>query len=355
MDKLTRTKPAPLIDIMAINAVESLFHKYKRDPWAMAMAAKMADFCIYSDQARYPIVRPDRVAYDEDRQTVPALLNDLIERDPGMFKEERIVTDGYLNISPELLAPAFDHFYAYAFNHPTNIRHYIESHNASWLRPQYTLRLPKHYVFPVEMLQELSSFQQLAAHLRVDEHGLCYLFDLVLRYPLYGGLAGADGYYLSHPLREEQNFPTMEQQTGPPPAIPLRLGPSIAAIAPHLERQEFADLIQQARNLVREKHIVKLKPGSVGIEARREIARSLKLPARLRAPGRVAVMSTFTTGILSAVSAYPVLTPGAVILGGAVTVATTFWQKPVPGWLATWCPWAVTYDLEQEAKEHQQD
>lgn len=43
----------PMVDITSINGVESLFRHGVRDPWGLRLAAKFADFIIYSDVVRF--------------------------------------------------------------------------------------------------------------------------------------------------------------------------------------------------------------------------------------------------------------------------------------------------------------
>ena len=43
----------PLVDITALNAVESLFRDGPSDPWGQQLAGQLTDLFIYSDRIRY--------------------------------------------------------------------------------------------------------------------------------------------------------------------------------------------------------------------------------------------------------------------------------------------------------------
>lgn len=349
--------PDPVVDIMAINAVESLFHEPPFDPWGYEIAVKMIDMIIYSDRVLYPIVRPKNLDVGQKHKATPSLLNTIRKGDSSLIDEVPYYIEDYLEYNPDELASTFESFEAYALANRTQVRQYIVARRAAWIRPQYTARLPKHYVFPVERLKEQPRFQQLRLQLNVAADELVYAFDLVLRYTLYGGIAAEGAHYLSHPLREDVDVPTLERRPGTPARIPLPLGPHVVKLVKSLTRDEFAALLHEARGLVRDLHIDKLKPGTVSRDARRELAAQLALPARLKGFSSTAVNAV--GGMTAVASNVPLLVAqnqttgmvaaGGTVLGGAILAASSLWKARLPRWASSpWLRWAINYDIEQE-------
>lgn len=349
--------PDPVIDIMAINAVKSLFHEPPFDPWGLEIASKMVDLIIYNDRVRYPIVRPKSLKVGDEHKATPWLLNSIKQNEAAAINEVAYYIDDYLEYNPNELEPTFDAFRAYSLVNLKRVRQYIVSRRADWIRPQYTVRLPKHYVFPVEPLKERREFKVLQREMNVDADELVYAFDLVLRYTLYGGTSAEGAFYLSHPLREDVDVPTLQRSPSPLPAVPLSLGPSFVKMIKNLRKDEFAALLHEARGLVRELHIDKLKPGTVSTEARRELAAKLALPARMKGFSDAAVGAI--AGLTAVGTAIPffedqntttgLIATGGTIVGGAILAASSLWKVQLPRWASTpWFQWAVNYDLEKE-------
>jgi hypothetical protein len=183
------------------------------------------------------------------------------------------------------------------------------------------------YLFPVEDVTRTVEFAELVARLKVPADDLLFAFDVTLRYPLYGELAGANVHYLSHPIREEQNLPTVIRFAASAPRVALPLGPAIAQLAPHLTLDEFSALLHEARGLVRDRGIVGLRPNAVGIDARREVAAHLKLPPRLKANAKF--VGALTAAIVGLAAAHA-LGPVTALLGMAVGIGSLFWDGNVP-------------------------
>lgn len=346
------TKP-PLIDITTINSVESLFRDGHKDYQASRLAGNLADFFIYSETARYPnVITGSATAAQKDRfGAVPALLRDLMRRDSAVFSEETWHLPEQISVSPEYLAPAFSSFSDYTINNRRRIRDLILLHREPWIREQYSARIATGYAYPVQTLQESERLHALAESLDVSKEEICYVFDLVLRYGLYGELAGEGTYFLSHPVREQQSFPTMVREDQPPLRVPIRFGPSIARFAHQLSQDEFTALLHEARGIARDMRLVNLKPGAVDAETLREVAQRLALPARIRGTGRVLGVAAGAVGGLSAV---PALGPVAALGGMAVSIASAFWTGRLPRAVsrARWLQWALEWDIEQESSDN---
>lgn len=323
----------PVIDITSIVAVESLFRSHKKDPWAKLLAGYLADFFIYSERARYilPVSSPVDTT---DASHLPSLLRQLIERDSSVFKAEEYRVDQPRKLRDEYLLPSFAAFSAWVQNNKRSFRAWLDLHNESWVKSGHMARVRPRYIYRTDGLIGLTTFQELCANVGVREEDICYAFDVVLRYPLYGELAGDGTYYLAHPIRERQNLPTMTVEVGQAPPVVLSFCGDVSAIVEQLSQDAYTSLLHDARGIVRDQRIVGLKKGAVDKDTARDIAARLGLPARLKKARKV--MAT------------------AAALGGAeVSVASTLWSGMLPRRLSRvrWLRWALEWDLEKQTDE----
>ncbi len=346
---------APLTDVTTLIAVESLFHPGPRDLRGTELAAKLMDCFIYNDRIRYVFsyLSPTAAAQGP---TLPQLLTALMSRDADVFEEARFIVSEHTHLAPVSVPSCFSAFAAWARNNEAELRTWIALYREAWIRDSLGTPGPDHqrfrtrfvmkYLFPVDDVTRSAEFGDLAARLGVPADDLLFAFDVTLRYPLYAELAGANAYYLSHPIREDQNLPTVTRSDAPAPQIALPLGSAIAKVAPHMTLDEFSALLHEARGLLRGRGIVGLKPGAVGPEARREVAAHLGLPPRLKASKKlVALLAAGITGV----GAIPVFGPASALLGMAVGIGSLFWDGNLPRATGQvkWLRWALSWDIER--------
>jgi len=185
----------------------------------------------------------------------------------------------------------------------------------------------------------------------VSPDDLVYAFDIVLRYPLYGELAGSGTYFLAHPMREQQGNPIIAAERGPAPTIPLSLSQAVADMATSMTLDDYTAFLHEARGVIRQRQIHRLQPGAMDLETTREVASQLGLPARLSGVGRTMAIAAGVIGIAGAVAS-PLGVP-AGIAGGLITIVSAAWTGSVgraagrKGWLR----WALVWDLEQQASD----
>jgi hypothetical protein len=205
------------------------------------------------------------------------------------------------------------------------------------------------FVFSVEYLRDTGALAREAAGLSITEEDVAYALDVILRYPLYGEVVGAGRYYLSHPLREEQQIPTMRTEPAPAPHVPIRIGPHVTQFTADLSLDDFGAFLHEARGAVRDLKLSSLPPGA-GVERGvvRDLASRLWLPPRLRASGKAAAI---LAGIATGLGASPVLGSASALLGAALSVASALWSGRLPRPVARikWLRWAVKWDIEEEA------
>jgi hypothetical protein len=205
-------------------------------------------------------------------------------------------------------------------------------------------------LFDISALHNVGEFQHLHADLNVSADDLIYAFDIVLRYPLYGELAGSGSYFLAHPIREQQNSPIIAVEPGRPPAVPVSFSQAVAGMASSMTLDDYTSFLHEARGLIHDWKVHQLQVGAIDQDRTRELASLLGLPGRLSKAGRAVGIAAGVIGILGAV---PTLGPAAAIGGGLITIVSAVWTGSVgraPSQVK-WLRWALEWDLERQASD----
>jgi hypothetical protein len=342
--------PPPVVDITSLYAVESLFRAGTRDPWGKKLAGRLADLFIFSDRVRFTMpLRPEAVTAADD-PSLPQVLAQLRSRDSGVFEPLSYVVNERPRLINEHLKPAFRSFAAWASNNRTAFKDWLTFHSEVRATPRDITRIRPNSLFDISALHEIAEFKHLRGSLGVSAYDLIYAFDIVLRYPLYGGLAGSDSYFLAHPIREQQSAPIIAVEPGRPPKIPVSLSQAVVGMVSSMTLDEYTSFLHEARGLIRARNIQDLKVGSIGQEGIRELASLLGLPARLRKAGRTIGIAG---GVITIAGAVAALAPAAAIAGGLIMSVPYIWGAKVgraPG-RVKWLRWALEWDLERQASD----
>lgn len=342
-------KLSPLIDITSLNGVESIFRGGTEDPWGRRLAGRLADFFIYSDVARFTMPVQGQSASLDD-PTLPPILIQLQSRDHGLFSPVKYEVAEKRTLNPEYLDDAFRGFAAWAQNNKFALRRWLRLHNEPWIRNGHLARVRPRYVFDVELLRSRPLLKVIASDVRVTADDILYCFDVILRYPLYGELAGRGTYFLAHPIRELQSLPTMTVENRPPPSIALSFSGAVEAMIPSMMLDEYTSFLHEARGVIRDRKIDTLKPGALDRETTREIAALLGLPARLNAAGKVMGVAA---GLIGIAGASPAIGPAATVVGGLVSMTSALWTGTIgrrPSQLS-WLRWALEWDVERQVSD----
>lgn len=185
----------PVVDLTTIIGVESLFRGGTTDPWASVLAGTLADFFIYTDSGRYFLP----YATDPDSSSVPELVSTLVSRDHDALQAIPFAVPGLRELNPDLLEETFTSFATWARLNRERLAAWSALQFRDWVRQGHFARVRPRYVFDVQALCNSAAFHKVVAELMVPEDHLLHAFDVVLRYPLYGELAGTQTYYLAHP------------------------------------------------------------------------------------------------------------------------------------------------------------
>lgn len=338
---------ATVVDITSLYAVESLFRPGTQDPWGKKVAGRLADLFIFSNEARFTMPVHAEAATLED-PSLPPLLEQLRSRDPGVLTPLTYVVDEPRRLRHEYLEPAFHSFAAWAVNNKSALKRWLLLHDEIRRSPSDISHIRPRSVFDIASLLDAGEFKRVTADLRLSAADLIYAFDIVLRYPLYGEVAGSGSYFLAHPIREQQAPPIILTERGPAPPIPISLSQAVSAMASSMTLDEYTSFLHEARGYIRGRQIHRLR--SVDTETTREIASELSLPARLK---KVNLTVGIWAGVIGIAGAVPALAPAAVIVGGLVQMVSAAWSGSVgrAAGRVSWLRWALEWDLERQASD----
>jgi hypothetical protein len=191
--------------------VESLFRSKSPDPWAPRLAGDLADFVIYADTARYALPLKD-LSVPERNVALPSLLKDLKAGEPGLFRPERLLTDQCGEFNVHFLRPAARNLVSWGKANHRTLKKWTELHNESWIREPHGKRVPRRYAIAEAALKDNNELETLAKTASIPVEDVWYALDVILRYPVYGGIAGPENCYLNHPIRDAVPLPTKQEK-----------------------------------------------------------------------------------------------------------------------------------------------
>ena len=337
----------PLVDTTTLIAVESLFRKGKHDPWGLQLAGDLADLVIYGDTVRCGLGLPNDTRQEDDLADRPKLFGNLSRRDTAVFQIEKYSTEEPLTIKAEYLTECAPRFELYAKTHRSELKQWISLHARDWIRSYHAAHVQRRYVYSVEALRACMNLEQLSTDTGIAADDLCYVFDVILRFPIYGALTGSNERYLNHPIRNAFPLPTMVSSSEVAPHIPVAWAGAVSRLAKSLTQDEYAALLHEMRGTVRDHGLHKMRPGSDLRELVREIAATVRLPPRIR---------KFQQARDAAVDA---LNVGAVLFAPLGLVATALscskylWSGGLPRSAASirWLRWTMQWETETQATE----
>jgi len=345
-----QTASLPLFDLTSMLAVEALFRSGVKDPWARAIVSKFTDMYIFCDTARYTApFFSDSTKAVENSDTFP-VLQKLIELENSSLHSITYRTDEQITLNVEYMVDSFKAFENWCVNNKNQLKSWLKFHQQEWIRGTHNQRFKTNFLYPTQTLSNRNDLVNLSRILNTSPAEICYTFDLVLRYSLIGQSAGENQHYLAHPIREEQNFPTMNREPATPPNVPVQIGRSIVDYVAGMSLDEYTVFLHEARQLVREMGIVDLKPKTIEKETLRELAYKLWLPPKLKNWEKA---YGIITGGICGLGAYPVLGPVSAALGGLISISSIFWSGSLPA-----CSnklkllrWAYEWEIEKEARD----
>jgi hypothetical protein len=335
----------PLVDVTTLNGVQSLFMPGPKDPWAKALAGALADLYIYGDVIRYALAVPG--AGSREGLEEPHLLHDLAIHDSSVLTPARYSVSEPKILKDEYLHSCFDEFSAWAINNRPTLQRWLRLHHESWIYP--IPNTEREHVFSLEKLRDHSVVAITAKKTKMSRADLFFAFDIILRYPLYGQLAGAHEWYLNHPIRDTIQLPTMTSMSAKLPGVAVSFKKSIAGFASKLSQDEYTALLHELRSAVRDRGLHRLQPGDFDKEVIRELACEVRLPPRA---SKLSATFGIAGGVIGGLGAIPILGPFAPIAGALITIASTLWRGQLPRSISNvqWLRWALEWDVEHQAK-----
>ena len=339
---------SPMVDLTSVVGIESLFHKGSTDPWASEMAGDFTDLFIWNDQVRYILPVPSG-----KEKYIPLLFKQLLSREEKVLEPKEYTVSDAPTLDPEYLELFFREFFNWVSDKKRTklFRRWIALHYEPRIRSNHIDWIGRDRFYNVEALKGLHIFKDAVSNLKVGPERLLYAFDVSLRYPYYGELAGQTSPFFAHPIRSGPRYSKLEREQGPELQFPISFKPTAKELAHRMKQDEFTVFLHNARHLVRHHKLIGKKRGDVDRETCREIAQKLHLPARLKKTTTFKIVATSTGLITLTTAAAPVITPVASVALGVTTIATAFWDRHVPP-IATEIRWLyphIEWDLEKQA------
>lgn len=336
------------VDSTTIHAVESLFRGGVRDPWAARLAGEFADLYVYSDMVCYPIpVGGQGRGYDLAEED--SLLQYISKRDSRVFAGKEYSTAIPRIVEKNHLFGAFRQFNYWAQANQYTLRRWLTFHRSHWIQQRRAATTGYRGTFNLEELLKSSDITNLSERTKISQLDLCYAFDAILKYPLFGELTGGNGYYLNHPLRDAFILPTMQRENATPPPVAVSFRDSVAKLSTEISYYEYTRLLHELRESVREVGLHEMAAGTFDRELIREISARVRLSPRLSDYSRIVGVST---GFIGGLGAIPFLGPIAAVGGSAISISGLFWRGGLPRQAASvsWLRWALKWDVEDQAE-----
>lgn len=343
----------PLVDVTCINAVESMLRRGSViDPAGQQSALAFADFYVFSVHPRYAL--PVRAEAQQQRIRVAPLLDRLLEldKDKPVLQVERCVLDyDKRHLNPAFLVDTFQAFAAWARTQPEWLKTWLNVHAEPWIRSdQFYENLCRGYMFNVENLAGSGLDRPLAHELGVTTKDVYYAFDVVLRYPVYGEAAGPQAYYLTHPIREYQQLPTLQATKMQPPWTPASLGEILRPVLPSLTVEQYAQILFETRSLLHDDGVINYETGEVSSSGFDEFKKKIQFSVKLKKPDKTL---RALGGVLTMLGAIPVLGIPARLATGAMSIASAFWDGSLPRAAGgiRWLSWAFEWHVRTDRRE----
>lgn len=339
----------PLVDLTTIHGVESLFRGGARDPWGPSLAGALADLYIYSSSIRYALPLHDSADTPPESLKAPSLLRELWV-DQNDFRPEAYSTAEPRLLEDKYLVTSFEAFAAWATLNQPDLCRILSVHRESWVRDWHLAHVHRELVFSLEALRRTGRLRELATRLGIQEQDIAYEFDAVLRYPLYGELAGDGVLYLNHPIRKAIPFPTLQVTPQPGGYGPISWASDIARSAGRMSQGQYVTLLRELREHMQEGGYDRLRPGQFNPEVAREIAIKVRLRPRIRQLNET--VGVFADAASTGHLAFAFLRPVVAVLesisnrvwGGRALdhAARVSWLRPIIKW-----------DFEDQAERRQ--
>jgi hypothetical protein len=282
--------------------------------------------------------------------------------EPGLVKPVTYDASQRIELENSLVEPSFDHFADWARANREMLRDWFELHNEAWARSHQS-RIAPVLLYNIELIPS-GKFHSLSTETELKLEQIKFAFDVVLRFPLYGELAGGE-WYLDHPIRKAFKVNRMSVDEHARPPVPLSFKNVAWDWAKGLSDSEsFAHELVELRNSVWKSGLQNLQPGEFGVETVRELAAKAGLPPTLKkvvsgsvARGALALAGgaiTVAGGALSLANPAIGMTVGAAgAAAGMVTIAGAIWSGRLPpaSGRVRFLRWALEWpELETQAR-----
>jgi len=355
------TPKPPIFDLSALSALQTVLEPPDGlvDPWGVKLAGSFANLLIYSDNARV-IVPGTELESGLLGIQQPSVIRDVAAVGDGFLAPVPYSTSEHLEISDQAMREAAVHFDRFARRNKPLLKEFCKLHlETAFVRMHQSPRVKTRRTYKVDAMATDPMLLKLSKFTNLHVEALLYAFDLALRFPFYGQLAGSDSFYLNHPIRDAFEVKAKSESKAVAPPIPLSFADPMRHIAKHMTRDEYFTTLRILREKVRELGIHGMPAGQLNRETVREIAAAARFRPRLRSEDAVWEFVKTVMAASLGLATVPLVGPlaGAAVIGASVAVSRTVWKNGGKGPLlpqgmgtVSWLRWAVRWDIEKQAE-----
>jgi hypothetical protein len=347
-------RPSPLFDLSVMSGIQSYLEPQRGilDPWGHSLLGDFFDMVIYSDEIRFSLPSPNGTVPDGIILEEPSLLNDLMKAEPKLISPAVYSTAELRKLSKESVDTSFHNFAGWALRYKRMLKKFCVLHSSDFITKYQRTRIKNAFTFDLSEIEDSILLKKLSASTSISEAMLLYAFDLSLRMPYYGEIAGEGAFYLNHPIRDAFKIPAANEVSASLPPVAITFASTIKKISrKNLDRRLLINTILVLRELVREHGLIGAAPGDFEPETVRELATRSTLPPRLRLPSHT---SRVVTGIARTAAHIAIAGPAGAITGTAVSVAGSAWKAspllPSKVGQISWLRWALKWDIEDQTR-----
>ena len=333
-----------LVDITSFNAIGSIFKGNTIDPAAYILAGKLADVFAYNENIFYVVPQMK----EEIPRQEPDILMSLKQRDKNNILSRKLDLPDQINLPMPYLSKTFKDFEIWVNNNIDTAMKWLRLHNERWIKE----RRPKPYEGLFHNLSQImvdkkEELEFLEFKFKISIENLIYLYDVILRYPLYGNLTDQDEFYLNHPIRDVMTKSGIVISNESHKQIPVSFSKYIQFL---LEKKavknmdEYTSMLHILRHQIRDRELHLVNSNSVDKSIIEDIFVSSGLKPRLKIDKTSKILPAMIAGA-SGITGDPAMLFIGTSVGVGLSVAGIMWSGIVPKSLAKikWLRWALDW------------
>lgn len=337
-----------LVDITSFNAIGSIFKGNTIDPAAYFLAGKLADVFAYNEDIFYVVPQMK----EEIPRQEPDVLMSLKQRDKDNILSRKLDLPCQINLPMFYLSKTFNDYEIWINNNVDTAIKWLKLHNERWIKE----RRPRPHEGLFHNLSQLmvdkkEELELLEFKSKISIENLIYLYDVILRYPLYGNLTDQDEFYLNHPIRDVMTKSGIVTSNESHKQIPVSFSRYIQFLLENKairNMDEYTSILHILRHQIRDRGLHLVNSSSVDKSVIEDIYVASGLKPRFKIDKASKILPTMIAGI-SGISGDPAVLLIGTSVGVGLSVTGIMWSGIVPKCIAKikWLRWVLNWEYPQ--------